>query len=163
MKNFQNEKKIVLNFFKELEKCKTKDLKKIISKYVSKNFRMRCTHPFNELYGVEETAKNLWSPIKKSFSPTQRRLDIFYAGINSLNNDNDVWVSSMGHFLGIFNNNFFGIKSNHKPALLRFAEFYKVKNNKITEGAFFLDIFNFMQQLGLSVIPESTGLVCVTP
>ena len=47
-------------------------------------------HPFNELYGVEETAKNLWSPIKKSFL-TQRRLDIFYAGTNSLNNDNDVW------------------------------------------------------------------------
>ena len=101
--------------------------------------------------------------LKKSFSPTQRRLDIFYAGMNSLNNDGDVWVSSMGHFLGIFNNNFFGIKSNHKPVLLRFAEFYKVNNNKITEGAFFLDIFNFMQQLGLSVIPESTGLVCVTP
>lgn len=163
MNNFQNEKKLVLNFFNELEKCKTKDLKKTISKYVSKNFYMRCTHPFNELYGVEETATNLWSPIKKSFSPTQRRLDIFYAGINSLNNDGDVWVSSMGHFLGIFNNNFFGIKSNHKPVLLRFAEFYKVKNNKITEGAFFFDIFNFMQQLGLSVIPESTGLVCVTP
>ncbi|GIR65237.1 MAG: hypothetical protein CM15mP70_03440 [Pelagibacteraceae bacterium] len=69
-------------------------------------------------------------------------------------------VLSMGHFLGkFFKNNFFWIKSNHKPALLRFAEFYKVKKNKITEGAFF-DIFNFTQ-LGLSGF-RSTGLVCVT-
>jgi len=65
--------------------------------------------------------------------------------------------------MGVFNKEFFGLKPNYKSSLLRFAEFYKVKENKITEGAFFLDIFNFMQQLGLSIIPKSTGLICVTP
>ena len=124
---------------------------------------MLCTHPFNELSGSSDIANNLWSPIKDSFTPVQRRLDIFYAGVNSLNENNDVWISSMGHLMGVFNKEFFGLKPNYKSSLLRFAEFYKVRENKITEGAFFLDIFNFMQQLGLSIIPKSTGLICVTP
>ena len=115
---------------------------------------MLCTHPFNELSGSSDIANNLWSPIKDSFTPIQRRLDIFYAGINSLNENNDVWISSMGHLMGVFNKEFFGLKPNYKSSLLRFAEFYKVRENKITEGAFFLDIFNFMQQLGLSIIPQ---------
>ena len=124
---------------------------------------MRCTHPFNELSGAEQVANNLWKPIKDSFSPIQRRMDIFYAGINSRDINEGKWVSSMGHFMGIFNKEFLGLKPNLKSILLRYAEFYKVENNKITEGAIFLDIINLMQQLGVSIIPESTGLVCVTP
>ena len=69
----------------------------------------------------------------------------------------------MGHFMGVFNKSFLGIQPNYKSILLRYAEFYKIENSKIIEGAIFLDIMNFMQQLGLSVIPESTGLVCITP
>ena len=47
---------------------------------------MKCTHPFNELNGANQVANNLWVPIKNSFEPVQRRMDIFYAGINSLDN-----------------------------------------------------------------------------
>ena len=43
----------------------------------------------------------------------------------------------MGHFMGVFNKPFVGLKPNNKSILLRFAEFYKVENNKISEGAIF--------------------------
>ncbi|MDA9678932.1 nuclear transport factor 2 family protein [bacterium] len=163
MQNLQKEKKIVLDYLHDIDNCKNEDLLKVISNHTSENFHMRCSHPFNELKGAENVANHLWIPIKDSFNPIQRRLDIFYAGINSLDENRGVWISSMGHLMGVFNKNFFGLQPNFKTSLLRFAEFYKVENNKITEGAIFLDIFNFMQQLGLSIIPESTGLVCVTP
>ena len=163
MNNLQKEKTIVLNFLKDIDNSPKENLQEVISNHTSDGFKMLCTHPFNELSGSINIANNLWAPIKDSFTPIQRRLDIFYAGINSLNENNDVWISSMGHLMGVFNKEFFGLKPNYKSSLLRFAEFYKVKENKITEGAFFLDIFNFMQQLGLSIIPKSTGLICVTP
>ena len=163
VQNLQNEKKIVLDYFNDVDNCKNEDLAEIISNHTSENFHMRCTHPFNEIKGPENVANQLWLPIRDSFKPIQRRLDIFYAGINSLEENQDVWISSMGHLMGVFGKSFFGLQPNYKSSLLRFAEFYKVKDNKITEGAIFLDIFNFMQQLGLSFIPESTGLVCVTP
>ena len=163
MADLQAEKKIVLNYFSEIDSCDIESLTEVISKYVSEDFSMKCTHPFNELGSADIVANNLWRPIKDSFSPIQRRLDIFYAGINSLDKNEGKWISSMGHFMGVFNKSFLGLKPNYKSILLRFAEFYKVENNKITEGAIFLDVMNFMQQLGLSVIPESSGLVCVTP
>ena len=163
MSDFQGEKKLVLEFFDEVNKANVDALSNVISKYTSENFKMRCTHPFNELSGAEQVANKLWKPIKDSFSPIQRRMDIFYAGINSHDIKEGKWVSSMGHFMGIFNKEFLGLKPNLKSILLRYAEFYKVENNKITEGAIFLDIINLMQQLGVSIIPESTGLVCVTP
>ena len=163
MSDFQQEKKLVLEYFNSINNANNENLIDTITKYTSSDFKMRCTHPFNELSGAEEIANNLWVPIKNSFEPIQRRMDIFYAGINSLDDHEGKWVTSMGHLMGVFNKSFFGIQPNYKSILLRYAEFYKVENNKITEGAIFLDIMNFMQQLGLSVIPESTGLVCITP
>jgi len=163
MSNFKDEKKLVLEYFNSIDNAKSETLVDSISKYTSDDFKMRCTHPFNELNGAKQVANNLLLPIKNSFEPIQRRMDIFYAGINSLDNNEGKWVTSMGHFMGVFNKPFLGIRPNHKSILLRYVEFYKVENNKITEGAIFLDIINFMQQLGLSIIPESTGLVCVTP
>ena len=163
MLNLQKEKKLVLEYFNAIDNSNKNNLIDTISKYTSENFKMRCTHPFNELSGIEEVANNLWIPIKNSFKPIQRRMDIFYAGINSLDINEGKWVTSMGHFMGVFNKSFLGIQPNYKSILLRYAEFYKIENSKIIEGAIFLDIMNFMQQLGLSIIPESTGLVCVTP
>ena len=163
MSNFKDEKKLVLEYFNSIDNAKSETLVDSISKYTSDDFKMRCTHPFNELNGANQVANNLWVPIKNSFEPIQRRMDIFYAGINSLDNNEGKWVTSMGHFMGVFNKPFLDIQPNYKSILLRYAEFYKVENNKISEGAIFLDIMNFMQQLGLSIIPESTGLVCVTP
>ena len=163
MPDLQAEKKLVLDYLKDINESNIDSLSEIISRYTSDDFKMRCTHPFNELNGVEQIANNLWKPMKHSFLPIQRRMDIFYAGINSLDNNEGIWVTSMGHFMGVFNKPFLGIRPNHKSILLRYAEFYKVENNKITEGAIFLDIINFIQQLGISIIPESTGLVCVTP
>ena len=163
MLNLQKEKKLILEYFNAIDNSNKNNLIDTISKYTSENFKMRCTHPFNELSGIEEVANNLWIPIKNSFKPIQRRMDIFYAGINSLDINEGKWVTSMGHLMGVFNKSFLGIQPNYKSILLRYAEFYKIENSKIIEGAIFLDIMNFMQQLGLSIIPESTGLVCVTP
>ncbi len=163
MSSFENEKKLVLEYFNSIDNSNNENLINRISQYTSDDFKMRCTHPFNELNGAEQVANNLWVPIKNSFKPIQRRMDIFYAGINSLDTNEGKWVTSMGHLMGIFNKPFFGIQPNFKSILLRYAEFYKVENDKITEGAIFLDIINLMQQLGLSVIPESTGLVGITP
>ena len=78
------EKKLVLDYFSEIDSCDIESLTEVISKYVSEDFNMKCTHPFNELGSIDLVANNLWKPIKVSFSPIQRRLDIFYAGINSL-------------------------------------------------------------------------------
>ena len=163
MSDFQKEKSLVLNFINKVDKASEDNLIEILSKYTSNNFNMKCTHPFNEIKGIEEFATKFWFPIKKSFKPIQRRMDIFYAGTNLVDNHSSKWVVNMGHLLGNFNFPFFDIKPNFKTVMLWYCEFYKVEDNKIQEGAFFLDILKFMQYLNLSVIPESTGMIGFNP
>ena len=163
MPDFQKEKLLVLEFLKAIDNANENNLVETISKYTSENFKMKCTHPFNELDGADKIAKYLWSPIKKSFKPIQRRMDIFYAGTNLVDNHSSKWVVNMGHLLGSFNNPFFGIEPTKKTVMLWYCEFYKVENNKITEGAFFLDILKFMQHLKLLVVPDSTGMIGFNP
>ena len=59
MSDLQQEKKLVLEYFNSINKANSENLIDTITKYTSSDFKMRCTHPFNELNGAEEIANNL--------------------------------------------------------------------------------------------------------
>ena len=106
---------------------------------------------------------DFWQPLKKSFSNLQRRMDIFFAGSNSLSSNRDVWVVSMGHLMGLFDTPWIGIKHTNKIAMLRYCEFNKIVKGKITEVAMFFDIPHLMIQTGLKPFPLETGISLVQP
>ena len=106
---------------------------------------------------------DFWQPLKKSFSNLQRRMDIFFAGNNSLSSNRDVWVVSMGHLMGLFDTPWIGIKHTNKIAMLRYCEFNKIVKGKITEVAMFFDIPHLMIQTGLKPFPLETGISLVQP
>ena len=68
MSDFQKEKSLVLNFINEVDNANEDNLIEIISKYTSNNFNMKCTHPFNEIIGIEEFVTKFWFPIKNHLS-----------------------------------------------------------------------------------------------
>ena len=107
--------------------------------------------------------KDFWQPLKKSFTNLQRRMDIFFAGSNSLSSNRDVWVVSMGHLMGLFDTPWIGIKHTNKIAMLRYCEFNKIVKGKITEVAMFFDIPHLMIQAGLKPFPLETGISLVQP
>ena len=43
MADLQAEKKLVLNYFSEIDSCDIESLTEVISKYVSEDFNMKCT------------------------------------------------------------------------------------------------------------------------
>ena len=90
-----------------------------------------------------------------SFSALQRREDIFIAGQSEA--DGGQWVMSMGHFMGLFDKDWLGIAPTHKLATLRYAEFNCVKDGKIIQSGFFVDIIGLMMQVGLNPLPLPTG------
>ena len=159
--NFQNEKKIVLDFYNSLQKCRTDEILEILSLHYSENTIWRGFHPFNEIQDLLHLYKDFWQPLKKSFTNLQRRMDIFFAGSNSLSSNKDVWVVSMGHLMGLFDAPWIGIKHTNKIAMLRYCEFNKIVKGKITEVAFFFDIPHLMIQTGLKPFPLETGISLV--
>ena len=161
--NFQNEKKIVLDFYNSVQKCRTDEIPEILSLHYSENMLWRGFHPFNEIQGIMHLYTDFWQPLKKSFSNLQKRMDIFFAGNNSLSSNRDVWVVSMGHLMGLFDTPWIGIKHTNKIAMLRYCEFNKIVKGKITEVAMFFDIPHLMIQAGLKPFPLETGISLVQP
>jgi predicted ester cyclase len=105
--------------------------------------------------------KELWEPLKQSFTRMKRREDVFMAGDNSAGEGK--WVMSMGHFAGLFDKPFLGIRSTGKLAFLRYAEFFEVREDKIVSHAIFFDLIALMQQVGLNPLPVETGHTFVYP
>ena len=161
--NFQNEKKIVLDFYNSVQKCRTDEIPEILSLHYSEDIIWRGFHPFNEIQDLVHLYKDFWQPLKKSFTNLQRRMDIFFAGSNSLSSNRDVWVVSMGHLMGLFDTPWIGIKHTNKIAMLRYCEFNKIVKGKITEVAMFFDIPHLMIQAGLRPFPLETAISLVQP
>lgn len=70
---------------------------------------------------------------------------------------------SMGHFMGLFDVDWLGIRRTRKLICLRYAEFNCVKSDKIAETDLFVDVIGLMQQVGAYPLPPETGAYFVYP
>ncbi len=104
-----------------------------------------------------------YKPFLAAFSSVQRRQDIFFAARNQIDEFASVWVASMGHFMALFDQPFVGILPHNKIAMLRYAEFHKIENDRIQETTLFIDLLHLMAQIGLAPIPQQTGIHLVQP
>ncbi len=163
MNNFQEAKKIVLQYFDVMEKCTAEEVESVLSQYMSDDYNWKGVYPFGELTDQKTVAQTFWYPFKKALPKMQRRLDVFIAGNNCLKEDEEQWVLSTGNFLGLFDEDWLGIRHTRKINCLRFAEFNCVKNGKITKTGLFVDILGFMNQAGIHPLPPETGIYFVYP
>lgn len=118
-------------------------------------------YPFREQKGTEAVAKTFWQPFMQAVHQYQRRQDIFIGGTNEISGG--TWVMSMGHLMGLFDEEFMGIRPTGKMISLRYAEFSHVENGKISETGMFVDLIGFMLQAGINPLPPSTGSYFVYP
>ena len=161
--DFQAEKEVVLGFYKALENAARSESSAVFENYCSADWLWRGVHPFDVQTGPVAVDAIFWSGFSHAFSSLQRRMDMFMAGENSLSQTKEIWVTSMGHFMGLFDNPWLGIKPTHKLVLLRYAEFHRVEAGKIAETALFLDIPALMMQVGLRPFPDQTAAQFVQP
>ena len=161
MADYQDSKTLVLQFYEELEAASADDVAKVMNRYMSSDYQFRGVHPFNELQGADAVAEALWKPLLGAFTQIQRRQDIFMAGTNEI--DGAEWVTSMGNFMGLFDNDWLGIPSTGKIAFIPYVEFNRISNGKICESAFFCDIIRVMKQVGLTPLPIQTGAEFINP
>jgi len=163
MSNFQQEKKIVLDYYNALDKSEGNDITNVLKECITEDYIWRGYHPFNELSNAKDVSEIFWQPFRYAFKNMQRRMDIFMAGQNEIDGFESVWVVSMGHLMGLFDNEWLGIQPSRKMAFLRYCEFNKVENGKITESAMFIDIPHVMMQVGLNPFPPQTAAHLVQP
>ena len=155
--SFQNEKKIVQDYYKML----AEDAERAVERYMDDTVIWRGFHPF-DILSKDQVATRFWQPLQNAIHSMQRREDIFFAGDNSLE-QGGVWVVSMGHLMGLFDAPWLGIKPTNKIVMLRYCEFSRVDGDKITEQAMYFDIPHLMAQAGQNPFPTGTAEQLVQP
>lgn len=163
MSDLQQAKSVAINFYRELEKAEPGRCADVMARHCSADLVWRGFHPFNELAGPQAVAEAFWAPLKAALGPTQRRLDIFMAGKNEIDGFQSVWVASMGHIMGLFDQPWLGIRPTRKLVMLRYGAFHRIDGDRICETAMFFDIPHLMMQAGQNPFPPQTGAHLVQP
>jgi len=151
----------VQSYFDELEQAEPHSIEQVIEKYTGESYYWRGVYPFREQHGAAAAVESFWRPLMQAVKRIQRRQDIFIAGDNEI--EGETWVMSMGHFMGLFDEQWLGIRPTGKMINLRYAEFNQVEGGKIVQTGLFVDLIGFMQQAGLNPLPPSTGTYFVYP
>ena len=163
MSDFQTEKTLVLKWHRTLEETPSSRLAAAARDFLAEPYRWRGYHPFDEITGSHDVIRQFWIPLKSSLHRLQRREDIFFAGLNEIDGFESVWVVSMGHLFGLFDQDWLGIPATGKMAFLRYCEFHRVEDGRIAETAMFFDIPHLMIQCGLRPFPHQTAAHLVQP
>ena len=163
MTDFRNEKRLVRNYYEALDSSEINKITDVLVEFTARNYTWRAFHPFNLQTDAKVVSEIFWQPFRKSIRHMQRRMDIFFAGKNFIDDGTSVWVCSMGHLMGLFDQPWIGIKPTEKIIMLRYAEFHKIENGKISETAFYFDIPHLMIQAGYHPFKDPTAMHLVQP
>jgi len=107
-------------------------------------------HPFNEITGTDALAEQVWSPLKTAMPVMQRRPDIFFAGHHHMDNDQALWVVSMGNLLGDWVNPWLGVNASQKLTFIPYVSWYRIENDCISETFEWLDLLSVLTQAGVN-------------
>ncbi len=160
---FQPEKALIRDHYAALAAATPGTVANVLARRTAPAWHWRGMHPFHEQTGAEAVAASFWQPFLAAFTRVQRREDIFIAGLNEIDGFQGRWVISMGHLMGLFDAPFLGIPPTRRIAMLRYAEFNRVEDGRITETALFCDLIHLMMQAGLTPLPPQTGAQLVQP
>ena len=159
--SLQKSKQLVRRYCRERDTNTGDTLPDALRRCTADNFHWRGMHPFGELYGAQAVFETFWAPLNASMAHLQRREDMFFAGANdsppTASDPGEPWVVSVGNFMGLFDKAWLGIPPTGRTALLPYAEFHRIADNRIAESALFLDIISLMQQAGVYPLPPMTG------
>ncbi|MEM7109767.1 MAG: ester cyclase [Bacteroidota bacterium] len=159
----QENKKLVWSFWKSLEEASPDSLASVAEKSVSPNCKWFGFDPVNQLQGIDEFIDDFWLPLKASFPDLRRDTHLFMGGESNgridgnMDLDNTMWVSATGYFHATFEKDYLNIPATGSKVNIRWGEFCKMKEGKISEAYFLLDLIDLIQQAGFEVLPPSKG------
>ena len=161
MHSYALPKRRVLDFYASLSRANPASVTSILKSQLTPDFQWYGVYPFDEHHGPEAVAEAFWIPFLNSWKNVQRRQDIFLAGTSEI--DQTEWVISMGHLMGLLDQDWLGMRTTRKLAFLRYADFYCVHEGQLVRGVFFCDLIGVMHQLGISPLPLQTGVSFLYP
>lgn len=163
MTDLQAAKNTVRAYMAAFDSAAASQRLKVLQDHTISDYRWRGMHPFHEQPSASDCIVSFWGPLLGAFSHLTRREDVFLAGQNDCDAGKTTWTCSMGHFMGLFDAPWLGIKPTGKMTFLRYAEFHRVDGGKVAETALFFDVLSIVQQAGHRDFTDQTGAQFVHP
>lgn len=170
----QSAKKLVSEYCASFDAVDMPNLSNTLKRYTAEQYHWRGLAPFGEQHSADDVVNVFWKPLRESFTALQRRVDVFFAGHNSVpaladglvdeaEHKGSVWTCQMGHFMGLMDKPWLDIPPTQRIAFIRYTEFHRVFDGKIKESALFIDLIGVMRQADHYPLPPSTGASFIYP
>ncbi|NNL17311.1 MAG: SnoaL-like domain-containing protein [Boseongicola sp.] len=115
-------------------------------------------YPFGDLNGPEAFYDTSLKPLHAAMPDLERRDMIVMAGTTP---EGQHWVGTMGNYMGTFLCAFLGIPPTGHLAHMRYHEFFRIENGKVTEIQAIWDIPELMMQANAwPMSPQLGGFLC---
>lgn len=114
----------------------------------------RCSHPVNELQGLEAIADTLWKPLFHALPDLERRDTIFIGGAYN----GVTMIAAVGCYCGTFSRDLFGIPATNKTVYLRYGEVHELRGDKIARSTSLIDVLDLIRQAGFWPVAPSLGI-----
>ena len=152
-------KEVVAPLIEALYNRADSDLPKVLANVLDVDCEIHFTHPIEDLIGPAACYESVYAPLISAIPNLERRNYITMAGeVN-----NEIWVGCAGFYCGVFKSSWLDIPPTMQVVQMRFHEFYRVRESKVTEIQAVWDIPALMMQAGVWPMAPAIGIEWLVP
>jgi len=150
--NIANKQRII-DIMQAMVNAPLSELDDAIQASYHSNASVNVTHPINELNDLQSVGEKVWKPLRHAIPDVERRDDMVAGGAYR----DGHWIGCLGHFVGTFEKDWFGIPATQQVVAVRFAEGHELRDGKIIASYVFIDFLDLMRQVGFWPLAPSLG------
>jgi predicted ester cyclase len=132
----------------------------LVDAYCHPGARWRIAHPVGEVAGGAAVEAGWLGPLHAAIPHAMRRDEIVMGGISSTGSGE--WVATLGHYVGNFERDLYGVPAHGKLAFFRCGEFYRLEGGRVAEAVILFDLLDLARQAGLR-LPQELGSEILFP
>jgi predicted ester cyclase len=170
MQHLQNAKSLVWQYLQQLpgntaSLATAADSRPTLKRFFAADAQCHVFHPINQAHGIDAMHAQFWQPLLQAFPNLERRCDLLFAGDfdGRFCGGAGTWVTAHGYLCGTMVHDWLGIPASGDTVYVRIGEFYRVQDGKIVDARILLDLVDVMRQVGIEVLPRSTGARLIVP
>ena len=151
---------VLINWQKSMSDFDQVNVRKVMRSTAKSDVELMMCHPFGNLENSDNIYEKIYDPLNAALPDLERRDLIVLAGCTP---EGEHWIGCMGNYMGTFLAPFLGIPATGRLAHMRYHEFFRIEEEKISEMHFIWDIPELMMQANAWPMAPQLGAYLCTP
>ena len=147
-------KRVLINWQQSMSDFDQVNVRKVMRSTAKSDVELMMCHPFGNLENSDNIYEKIYDPLNAALPDLERRDLIVLAGCTP---EGEHWIGCMGNYMGTFLAPFLGIPATGRLAHMRYHEFFRIEEEKISEMHFIWDIPELMMQANAWPMAPSLG------